>query len=157
MTAPEPAEPDPTTTPGTVIAAVTAATVVVPFLIVYAFLFITHGLFVQVEQPDVTGSRAGEAVAGLLALAFLLVVLWGMLRLLNGRDRWVLIAGQLITFAVSLDFVLDASSGDPQVPAVLMLASALSIVLALLAPSRRWVRSAGGTRPVERHTEPAEH
>ena len=90
-------EPDPHRTPGIVIAAVAAATVVVPFLIVYAFLFIMRGLFVQVEQPDITATRSGEAVAGFVALAFLILVLWGMLRLLNGSNRLIFWAGQLIT------------------------------------------------------------
>lgn len=139
-------EPDPTRTPGTVMGSVAAATVVVPFLIVYAFLFIVHGLFVQVEQPDITSSRTGEAIAGFVAFGFLLLVIWGMVRLLNGQDRWMLVAGQLVTFGVSLDFLLDSSSGDPQVPSVVLAASLLAIVLTLVPPSWLWVQTAGGER-----------
>jgi hypothetical protein len=137
-------EPDPTRTPATVIGAVAAATVVVPFLIVYSFLFIARGAFVQVDQPDITSSRTGELIAGLIALAFLMLVIWGMGRLLNGWDRWVFLAGQLLTLVVATDFLLNTASGEPQVPAVVLGASVLAIVLACLPPSWQWVRSAGG-------------
>lgn len=137
-------EPDPHRTPGTVIAAVAAATVVVPFLLVYSFLFIVRGLFVEVEQPDITGSRSGEAIAGFIALAFLILVLWGMARLLNGSNRLVFWLGQLIAAAVSLDFLIDSSSGQPQVPAVTLIAALLAIALSVLPASTRWVRSGGG-------------
>ncbi|HEX8092225.1 hypothetical protein [Jatrophihabitans sp.] len=139
-------EPDPTRTPPTVIGAVAAGTVVVPFLIVYSFLFIVRGAFVEVDQPDITSSRSGELVAGLVALCFLIFVLWGMGRLLNGWDRWVFCAGQLITFAAALDLLLDDSSGEPQVPAVVLGASLLAIVLACLPPSWQWVQTDGGQR-----------
>lgn len=137
-------ERDPTTTPGVVIGAVAAATVVVPFLIVYSFLFIARGVFVEVEQPDITGSRHGEAVAGLVALVFLAFVFWGMLRMLNGANRMVFWLGQAIALAVSVFFVLDSSSGDPQVPVVTGIAAALAIVLSLTPPASRWVATGGG-------------
>jgi hypothetical protein len=137
-------ELDPTRTPPAIIGAVAAGTVVVPFLIVYSFLFIVRGAFVEVDQPDITGSRSGELVAGLVALGFLVFVLWGMGRLLNGWDRWVFAAGQLVTFAVALDFLLDSASGEPQVPAVVLVASLLALVLTCLPPSWNWVRSHGG-------------
>jgi len=141
-------EPDPRRTPGIVIAAVAAATVVVPFLIVYAFLFIMRGLFVQVEQPDVTATRSGEAVAGFVALAFLILVLWGMLRMLNGSNRLIFWAGQLITAGAAARFLFDASFGQPQIPAVLLAAAMLAILLSCLPAATRWVRSAGGERPL---------
>jgi hypothetical protein len=137
-------ERDPTRTPGVVIGAVAAATVVVPFLIVYSFLFIARGLFVEVEQPDITGSRHGEAAAGLVALVFLAFVFWGMLRMLNGANRVVFWLGQAIALAVSVVFVLDSSSGDPQVPVVTGLAAGLAIVLSLTPPANRWVATGGG-------------
>ena len=149
-------EPDPHRTPGIVIGAVAAATVVVPFLIVYAFLFIMRGLFVQVEQPDVTATRSGEAVAGFVALAFLILVLWGMLRLLNGSNRLIFWAGQLITAGAAARFLFDASFGQPQVPAVVLLAALLAILLSCLPPATRWVRSAGGDRPLTDGRRPAQ-
>ncbi|MEO6702030.1 MAG: hypothetical protein ABI140_15345 [Jatrophihabitantaceae bacterium] len=140
-------QPDPTATPGVVIGAVAAATVVVPFLMVYSFLFIVRGMFVQVEQPDITGSRSGEAVAGFIALAFLILVLWGMIRLLNGQHRLVFWAGQSITAAAAIKFLLDSSSGQPQVPAVVLVAALLAIGLSVLPATDRWVRTAGGEQP----------
>lgn len=141
-----PTERDPRQTPGVVIAAVAAATVVVPFLIVYAFLFIARGIFVDVEQPDITSSRHGEAAAGLVATVFLVFVLWGMFRMLNGANRVVFWIGQLIALAGSVGFVLDSSSGDPQVPVVTAIAAALALALSLTPPASRWVASAGGDR-----------
>jgi hypothetical protein len=139
---------DPNRTPGTIIGAVAAGTVVVPFLIVYAFLFIARGLFIQVEQPDITTSRSGEAIAGFVALLFMVLILIGMNRLLNGRDRWVFIVGQVITFGVALDFLIDSSSGEPQVPAVVLIGAITAIVLACVPTSWAWVQTNGGTRPL---------
>jgi hypothetical protein len=138
--------PDPHRTPGTIIGAVAAGTVVVPFLIVYAFLFIARGLFIQVEQPDVTSSRTGEATAGFIALLFLVLVFVGMGRLLNGRDRWLFLTGQFIAFAVAVDFLIDSSSGEPQVPALVLLGSLVAMVLACVPTSWAWVQTRGGTQ-----------
>jgi hypothetical protein len=142
-------EPDPTRTPATVIAAVAAGTVVVPFLIVYSFLFIVRGGFVQVDQPDITDSRTGELIAGLIAFGFLIFVLWGMGRLINGWDRWVFLAGQLLTAGVALSLLLDSASGEPQVPAVVLCAAVLAVTLACLPRSWRWVATEGGHRVAE--------
>ncbi len=141
-------EPDPRRSPATVIAAVAAATVVLPFLMVYAFLFLVRGLFVQVEQPDITGSRSGEAAAGVVALAFGILVVWGMISLLNGQHRIAFWAGQLITAGAAVFLLLDSSSGQPQVPAVLLVAALLALGLSISPASTRWVRTAGGERPL---------
>ena len=138
---------DPNRTPGTIIGAVAAGTVVVPFLMVYAFLFIARGAFVNVGEPDITSSRTGETMSGLVALLFLALVLIGMARLLNGSGRWLFLLGQLITLATSVDFVLDSSRGEPQVPAVVLLGSLVAIVLALVRTSWAWVQTRAGTRP----------
>jgi nitrate reductase NapE component len=136
-------------TPGVVIAAVAAATVVVPFLMVYAFLFIVRGMFVQVEQPDITDSRSGEAVAGLIALAFLVFVLWGMIRLLNGQHRLVFWLGQLVTAGTAGKLVFDSSSGNPQIPVVVLGAAVLALVLSVLPASTHWVRTEGGDKVLQ--------
>jgi hypothetical protein len=135
---------DPHRTPGAVIGAVAGGTVVVPFLMVYAFLFIARGTVINVEQPDITSSRTGEAVAGVIALAFLAFIVIGMGRLLNGRDRWTFVVGQLITLGVSVDFLIDTSSGQPEVPVVVALGSVAAIVLSFARSSRGWVRTHGG-------------
>ena len=113
---------------------------VVPFLIVYAFLFIVRGAVRpgraarHHRQPVRRGGRR------LVALAFLVLVLWGMSRLLNGCNRLVFWLGQLITAGGRADFLLDSSSGEPQVPAVVLVAALLALVLSVLPPATRWVR-----------------
>jgi hypothetical protein len=146
------AELDPNRTPGTVISAVAAGTVVVPFLMVYAFLFIARGAFVNVDQPDITSSRTGETIAGLIALGFLLIVLVGIGRLLNGRGRWLFLLGQSIALGLSVDFLFDSSTGQPQVPAVVLTASLVAIVLACLPTSWAWVRLDEAEMAPERQT-----
>ena len=81
------------------------------------------------SSPTSPAAGAARLVAGLVALAFLVLVLWGMGRLLNGCDRWVFWAGQLITAGAALYLLLDASSGEPQVPAVVLAARAAGVVL----------------------------
>lgn len=127
-------------TPNSVIAAVVAGSVVVPFLIVLGALFIAHGMFVNVDTPDVTTSRGGEAAVGVAVVLFLILVALGIARFLGGRDRWVFLLGQLIALGVSLDFVIDPSSGDPYVPAVVLGASALAVVFTLVPTSWKWVK-----------------
>ena len=139
-------------TPGVVIGSVAAATVVVPFLVVYAFLFIARGIFVTPEQPDITSSRHGEAIAGFIAVLFLAFVLWGMTRMLNGANRSVFWIGQLITAGSAGYLLLDASSGEPQVPIVVFVGAVLALALSLTPPATRWVRGSAG--PSE--TEPSE-
>lgn len=129
-----------TETPNSVIAAVVAGSVVVPFLIVLGTLFIAHGVFVNVDTPDVTSTRGGEAAVGVLIVVFLALVAVGLARLLGGRDRWVFLLGQLITVGVSFDFVIDRSSGDPYVPGVVLVASALAVAFAVVPTSWNWVK-----------------
>lgn len=139
-------------TPGLVVGAVAAATVVVPFLIVYAVLFLAHGLFLPVEQPDVTGSRQGEAVAGAVAAVLLGLVLWGMLALLNGSHRVVFWFGQLVVAGAALALLLDPASGQPEVPVVVLAAAVLAIVLSLAPPAARWVSDRGSAQGVHRRS-----
>lgn len=139
---------DPNRTPGVVIAAVAAATVVVPFLVVYAFLFIARGIFVTPEQPDITSSRHGEAFAGFIALLFLAFVLWGMGRMLNGYNRIIFWSGQLITAATAGYLLLDTSSGEPQVPIVVLVGAVLALILSITPPANRWVRGPESPEPV---------
>ncbi len=135
-----PTDFDPNRTPGIVIGAVAAATVVVPFLIVYSFLFIARGIFVTPEQPDITSSRQGEAISGFIALIFLAFVLWGMTRMLNGYNRAVFWAGQLVTAGTAGYLLLDASAGEPQVPLVVFVASVLALLMSVTPQATRWVR-----------------
>ena len=140
---------DPNRTPGTVIGAVAAGNVVVPFLIVYAFLFIARGIFVSVSTPDITSSRTGEAIAGFVALIFLFFVFAGMGRLLNGRGRLVFLAGQAIVAVTSVWLLLDAASGEPEVPALTLIGALIALVLAVVPTSWAWVAEDGGNAPLQ--------
>ena len=137
---PQHADYDPNRTPGVVIGSVAAATVVVPFLIVYSFLFIARGIFVTPEQPDITTSRQGEAISGFVALIFLAFVLWGMTRMLNGYNRSVFWLGQLITAGTAGYLLIDANAGEPQVPLVVFVAAVLALLLSVTPQATRWVR-----------------
>ena len=147
-------------TPPTVIGAIAAGVAPAPFLVTYSVLFILHGTVFPVDPPDITGSRGGEALAGVVALAFLAVIVIGLGWLLSQRTRWLFLAGQAATLAVSVDFLLDSSSGGPAVPLVLALTStrpsswAAFPVVALSGNLGREV--AAGSRP-GRHAQPGDH
>ena len=126
-------------TPPTVIGAIAAGVAPAPFLLTYSILFLVHGTVSPVDPPDITGSRAGEAIAGLVALAFLGLIVLGLARFLSRRARWLFLAGQLATLALSIDFLVDATSGQPEVPFALAVASAGAVVLGCVPPSWNWI------------------
>jgi hypothetical protein len=130
------------TTPPTVVGAIAAGVAPAPFLVTYAVVFILHGTVFPVDPPDVTTTRGGEALAGLVALVFLAGIGLGLGWLLSGRSRWLFLVGQLATLGASIDFLVDSTSGEPEVPAVLALASAAAIVLGCLPASWRWTSGA---------------
>jgi hypothetical protein len=125
-------------TPPTVIGAIAAGVAPAPFLLTYAVLFILHGTVFPVDPPDITDSQGGEALAGLVALGFLAVIVVGLAWFLSGRTRWLFLAGQLATVGTCISFVLDSTSGQPEVPIVLIIASGLAVVLGCVPPSWAW-------------------
>jgi hypothetical protein len=131
------------TAPPPVIGASAAGVAPTPFLAVYAVLFIAHGFLHPVQPPDITTTRTGEQVAGVIAAVLLLVMVVTIFWYLNGRRRWPFVIGQFATLVTSVDFVLDPTTGSPAVPAVLALTSAAALVLAFLPGSSAWI----GTRP----------
>lgn len=54
-------------TPPVVVAAVALGAAPLPFLAVYAVLFLTHGSVHPVQPPDITSSTSGEFIAGCVA------------------------------------------------------------------------------------------
>jgi hypothetical protein len=125
--------------PPAVIGAIAAGVAPTPFLAVYAVLFIAHGFFHPVQPPDITTTRTGEQIAGVIAALLLLVLVLTVFWLLNGRRRWPFAIGQFATLVTSVDFMLDPTTGSPAVPAVLALTSAAALVLAFLPASSAWV------------------
>jgi sterol desaturase/sphingolipid hydroxylase (fatty acid hydroxylase superfamily) len=134
-------------TPPVVIGSIAAGVAPLPFLGVYAVLFIAHGFIYPVQPPDITSSQGGEGVAGIIAAVLFVVLILMIWWFLDGRRRWPFVIGQLAVFITSLDFLLDSTKGSPAVPVVLVLTSATALVLAFLAPS--WAHVAS-TRPARR-------
>jgi hypothetical protein len=134
-------------TPPVVIGSIALGVGPLPFLAVYAVLFIAHGMFYPVQPPDITGTRGGEAVAGVIAVILAVLVILTIWWFLNGGRRWPFVLGQLATFGTAVDFVFDSTTGSPAVPIVLGLTSGVALVLAFLPPS--WAH-VGARRPHER-------
>lgn len=122
-------------TPPVVIGSIALGVAPLPFLGVYAVLFIAHGFFYPVQPPDITASRAGEAVAGVVAVVLAVLLVLSILWFLDGRRRWPFVIGQLGALGTAIDFLVDSTKGSPAVPVVLVLTSATALVLAFLAPS----------------------
>lgn len=139
-------------TPPTVIGAIAAGVAPTPFLLTYAVLFILHGTVFPVDPPDITSTQGGEALAGLVALVFLALIVLGLGWFLSGRTRWLFLAGQLATLGTCISFLLDSTSGQPQVPIVLIIASVAAMVLGCVPPSWAW---AARERPADRAADPA--
>ncbi len=132
--------------PPSVIAAVSLGIAPVPFLGIYATLFILRGTIFPVSPPDITSTRGGEALSGVVALVYLIAIVVGVYLLLSQRDRWLFLVGQLVCLVVSVEFVLHPSSGEPGVPILLGVTSALAILFCLVGPSWAWVAGPGTRR-----------
>jgi FtsH-binding integral membrane protein len=102
-----------------------------------------------VQPPDITTTRGGEKIAGLVTVVLLVAVVVTLFWFMNGRRRWPFVIGQLATLVASVDFIVDSNTGSPAVPIVLALTSAAALVLALLPASgayvdtRLWLPRAG--------------
>ena len=132
-------EPD-RESPPTVVGAVAAGTAPLPFLAVYAVMFIVHGGFHHVVPPDITSSNRGELVAGIVALIVLVVSAVALLWMLGGTRRWLFVLVQLATLATAVDFLLDSTKGGPLISGVLVATSVIALVLSFLPPSARYFR-----------------
>ena len=126
--------------PPVVVAAVTAGSVPVPFLAVYAVIFIVHGRFHPVVPPDVTSTQGGEFAVGLVALALFAISFVALIMMLNGSRRWPFVLVQLAVLAGSIDLIVDSTRGGGVVGFVLAAAAVAAIVLALLPASWAYVR-----------------
>jgi hypothetical protein len=122
-------------TPPVVIGAVAAGVAPLPFLAVYAVLFISRGTVRPVIPPDIGTTKTDELVAGLVALALFVVGALAVYWFLDGRRRWLFLLCQAAVLATSIDFVIDSTTGSPQVPLLLAVTSLIALVLALLPAS----------------------
>ncbi len=128
-------------TPPLVVGAIAAGVTPLPFLLVYAVLFIAHGTISPVVPPDITNSKGDELVAGLIALAAFCLMSLSLLWLMNRRRRWPFVIGQLAAFAACVDFVVDPTVGAREISVVVALTSAAAVVLALMPISAQYVGS----------------
>ena len=118
--------------PPVVIGAVAAGVAPLPFLAVYAVLFISRGTVHPVTPPDVGNSKTTELLAGLIALALVIIGSLAAYWLLDGRRRWLFVLCQAALLATSIYFILDRTSGSMAIPILLGITSLLSLVLSML-------------------------
>src|SRR4051794_10283367 len=124
-------------TPGPVTGAVASGSAALPFLAVYAVIFLIHGSIKPVHPPDITSSKTGEFVAGLIAAALFVALSVSLLWLLSGRRRWPLALLQLGIGAVALDIVVDETKGGRTIGLLVLVACVVSLVL-MFSPSAWW-------------------
>jgi peptidoglycan/LPS O-acetylase OafA/YrhL len=134
-------------TPPSVVGAVAAGTAPLPFLAVYAVMFIVHGGIHPVAPPDITSSTHGELIAGIIAAGLFVVAVVALLWMLNGRRRWPFAMVQLGILATAIDFFLDDTKGGPMISLVVGLAALAALVFAFAPESWEHV---GRSRPMRR-------
>jgi hypothetical protein len=127
--------------PPTVVWAVAAGSVPLPFLAVYAVMFIIHGGFHPVVPPDITDTQHGELVAGLIALVLFLISFVAVIWMLNGSRRWPFLVVQLADLGAAVDLVADRTRGGGITAVVLIVAAVVALVLALTPAASSFVGS----------------
>lgn len=148
-------------TPAAVVWATAAGTAALPFLAVYAVMFIVHGSVRPVAPPDITSTTHGELLAGITALLLFIVAAVALLWLLSGRRRWPFALVQLGMLATAIDFLVDVTKGGRLISFVVAVASLVALGCAFLpsawayfgrgAPrlSRRRGRAAAEVQPAD--------
>ena len=141
-------------TPTQAIWSIAAGVGPLPFLFVYSVIFIAHGFFWPVDPPDITTTRHGEAVAGLLAVLVALVIVATLWSFLSARRRWPHLLAQLAVLGTTIGFVLDPRTGSPVVPIALIVTSAVAIGFGLHPASGRFVGSRARAPRLRRPARP---
>lgn len=145
-------------TPPAVIGAIALGVAPLPFLAVYASLFIAHGFVYPVQPPDITGSQLGEGISGIVAVVLFLLGSATIFWFLNGSRRWPFVVGQLATLATAIDFTVDPTVGAPAVSIMLALASAVALMLAAVPSAwayMGWARAEPATDAIPVPTDVA--
>ena len=141
------ADREPRETPSTVVGAVAAGTAPLPFLAVYAVLFIVHGGVHKVAPPDITSTSHGELMAGVVALLVFIVGAVALLWMFSGVRRWPFVIVQLGLLATAIDFLADDTKGGRLISFIVALATLAALVLAFAPDSWDYV---GSRRPARR-------
>ncbi len=123
--------------PPEVLAAMGFGFVPVPFLAMYAILFISRGFIVPVSPPDVTGSSVGEGLVGVgavvLIVALSVVIAW----LVAGRRRWPFVIMQLAVLGFGGYCLSNRDTGPIWIPLLMLVCSVVAIGCAFLPASHR--------------------
>lgn len=130
---------DDTPTPANVTVAIAAGVLPLPFLAVYAVIFIAHGSVRPVNPPDITTTKGGELVAGLLALLILIVFSMSVYWFLHGRWPWLFVLGQLATLGTCIWLIVDRTTGAIAVPVVLAVTSLIALAAVLYPVTHRFI------------------
>ena len=133
-------------TPPAVVGAVAVGTAPLPFLAVYTVIFLIHGTFHPVQPPDVTSSKTGELIAGLIALAVFVMSTVSLLWFLNGRRRYLFVIVEVGILGTAIYFLTDTTNGGQVVSILLVLTSVLALALAFAPPA--WQHIDRPTPPV---------
>ena len=128
-------------TAGPVVGAIALGVAPLPFLAIYAVLFIAHGGIHHVAPPDITGSNGGELIAGLVAAAGFVLVTVSVASFLNRTRRWLFVLVQLAVVAAAVYLLRDPTTGPAAIPVLLLITGAVSSLLALLPAGQRHVRA----------------
>jgi hypothetical protein len=128
-------------TPNPVITSIAAGVGPLPFLMVYSVIFIAHGFFWPVQPPDITTTRNGEAVAGLLAVLVALVIVLTLWWFLSASRRWPFVLVQLAVLGTAIAFIANPRTGSPTVPIALVVTSAVALGFALHPAAANYVGS----------------
>lgn len=150
--------------PPTVVAAVACGTAPVPFLAVYAVMFLVHGSVHPVIPPDITGTTRGEFWCGIVAAVLFIVSSVSLIWAISGARRWPFVGSQALMFAAAIYFLVDGTEGGTFVSTLIAVATLVALALVFLpvswahygraVPGRRH-RHAAGARFAGHDTMPA--
>lgn len=126
--------------PPVVVGAVAAGVTPLPFLAVYAILFIARGTVHPVTPPDVGHSKTAELVAGLIALALFVLGSLAAFWLLDARRRWPFMAYQFALLVTAVYLIVDRTSGAATIPVLLTATALIALVLGSLPQTWTYLR-----------------
>jgi len=133
-------EDDLVDTPPIVIGAIACGVAPIPFLLTYSAIFLMHATIFPVDPPDITSSRLGEGLSGVVTFVYMIAIIASIGWFLSRHRRWPFIALQALSFGIALDFIIDETKGSPEVPLMLIMTTTFALILALLPTSWHWVR-----------------
>ncbi|GAB2462246.1 hypothetical protein [Jatrophihabitans fulvus] len=125
--------------PAVVVGAVSIGTAPLPFLAVYATLFILHGTISPAHPPDITDSQTGELIAGIVAAVLFVALSVALWMFLGGRRRWPAALGEAAVLGTTIWFLTDETKGGAMISALLLLTSLVSLVLSFAPDGWRHV------------------